>query len=230
MNYEAFFQLSYGLYIVSSKVDDNLNGYIGNTVFQVTAEPPTLAVSVNKKNLTHQFIEKSNLFSVCSLGQTVPTEIIQRFGYKSGNEINKFEDLDWESGKTGAPVLPSYSTAFFECRVIDHMDVGTHTIFIGKIVAAEKTGLEAPPLTYEYYRTVFKGMSPENAPTYIDKSKLNHEGEEMAGKKYTCSICRYEYDPEKGDPEHGIAPGTAFEDLPEDWVCPVCGAEKDKFE
>ena len=49
-------------------------------------------------------------------------------------------------------------------------------------------------------------------------------------QKYVCSVCRYEYNPEKGDPDNGIAPGTAFEDLPEDWVCPVCQVEKDMFE
>ena len=47
-------------------------------------------------------------------------------------------------------------------------------------------------------------------------------------KKYECP-CGYVYDPEVGDPDSGIAPGTAFEDLPEDWVCPVCGLSKDMF-
>jgi rubredoxin len=49
-------------------------------------------------------------------------------------------------------------------------------------------------------------------------------------KKYVCSVCGYVYDPAAGDPDGGIAPGTAFEDLPDGWVCPVCGASKDAFE
>ncbi|MBP8708171.1 MAG: rubredoxin [Caldisericia bacterium] len=49
-------------------------------------------------------------------------------------------------------------------------------------------------------------------------------------KKYKCTICGYVYDPEMGDPESNIKPGTAFEDLPENWVCPICGADKDQFE
>lgn len=49
-------------------------------------------------------------------------------------------------------------------------------------------------------------------------------------KKYTCTICNYVYDPKVGDPDNGIEPGIAFEDLPEDWVCPVCGAGKEDFE
>ena len=49
-------------------------------------------------------------------------------------------------------------------------------------------------------------------------------------KKYICTVCQWVYDPEVGDPESGIEPGTAFEDIPEDWVCPVCGVGKDMFE
>lgn len=49
-------------------------------------------------------------------------------------------------------------------------------------------------------------------------------------KKYRCTVCDWIYDPEKGDPEGGINPGTAFEDIPEDWVCPLCGVGKDEFE
>ena len=49
-------------------------------------------------------------------------------------------------------------------------------------------------------------------------------------KKYVCVVCDYVYDPEKGDPDGGILPGTAFEDIPEDWLCPVCGVGKEDFE
>ncbi|MEA3476528.1 MAG: rubredoxin [Candidatus Cloacimonadota bacterium] len=50
------------------------------------------------------------------------------------------------------------------------------------------------------------------------------------GKKYVCTVCGYVYDPEVGDPDSGIKPGTAFEDIPDDWVCPICGVGKDMFE
>lgn len=49
-------------------------------------------------------------------------------------------------------------------------------------------------------------------------------------KKYVCTVCDWVYDPKVGDPDGGIAPGTAFEDIPEDWVCPVCGVGKDMFD
>lgn len=52
----------------------------------------------------------------------------------------------------------------------------------------------------------------------------------IAMKKYECVVCGYVYDPEEGDPDNGIEPGTPFEDLPDDWICPDCGASKDDFE
>jgi rubredoxin len=55
-------------------------------------------------------------------------------------------------------------------------------------------------------------------------------GRRFRVEKWRCVVCGYIYDPEAGDPDSGIAPGTAFEDLPEDWVCPVCGAGKSEFE
>ena len=60
------------------------------------------------------------------------------------------------------------------------------------------------------------------------KSKIRNGGILMV--KYVCTVCGYVYDPEVGDPDSGVAPGTAFEDIPEDWVCPLCGAEKSDFE
>jgi rubredoxin len=93
---------------------------------------------------------------------------------------------------------------------------------------------KAKPLTYDYYHQIKKGISPKTAPTYIadnkkiENNKKRKESEKMA--KYECSVCGYIYDPEKGDPESGVNPGTPFKDLPDDWVCPICGAGKDEFE
>jgi rubredoxin len=104
-------------------------------------------------------------------------------------------------------------------------------MFIGEAVEAEVLDSTAPPLTYAYYRSVIKGLSPENAPTYTDKSKLGElEAKVEAGpKKYQCLICGHIYDPAEGDPTKNIPPGTAFEDLPDDWLCPICGVGKSEF-
>jgi rubredoxin len=65
----------------------------------------------------------------------------------------------------------------------------------------------------------------------MDSSKIEFIlKEDSLMNRYRCTICGYVYDPEKGDPDNGVKPKTRFEDLPSDWVCPVCGAEKDMFE
>ena len=108
------------------------------------------------------------------------------------------------------------------------------TLFIGKIVGAEVVS-EGKPLTYAHYHEIKKGKTPKKAATYIKESNSSSgadakEGKMAGSKKYKCTVCGYIYDPEKGDPDGGIDPGTEFADLPDDWVCPVCGVSKDQFE
>ena len=223
MDARAFRLVSYGLYIVTSKRGRELNGQIANTVFQVCAEPPVIAVCINKKNYTHKFIEESGVFAISILSKEAPMKLIGQFGFKSGRDIDKFENVNYKVGKTGAPLVTDFTVGFIEAEVMKSMEVGTHTLFVGKVVEASVLGREEP-LTYAYYHEIKGGRSPETAPTYIKSEEVNKVD------KYVCQICGYVYDPEKGDPDGGIAPGTAFEDIPDDWVCPVCGASKDQFE
>ncbi|RLB87513.1 MAG: High molecular weight rubredoxin [Deltaproteobacteria bacterium] len=228
MDPKALHKLSYGLYVICSKDDNKKNGQIANTVFQVTSEPQTIAVSINKQNLTHEYIDKSKIFTVSILSTETPTKFIGNFGFKSGRDIDKFQNVKFKLSKSHVPLTLDYTIACFEAKVINKIDVGTHTIFVGKVVDAEVLS-DDKPMTYEYYHQVKGGFSPKTAPTYssmVDKPK-NKEEKKM--EKYVCDVCGYVYDPEKGDPDNGIEPGTAFEDLPEDWVCPVCGAGKDQF-
>ena len=222
MDARAFRLVSYGLYIVTSKKGRELNGQIANTVFQVCAEPPMIAVCINKKNYTHKFIEESGVFAISILSKEAPMKLIGQFGFKSGRDIDKFENVNFKAGKTGAPLVTDFTVGFIEAEVMKSMEVGTHTLFVGKVVEASVLGREEP-LTYAYYHEIKGGRSPETAPTYIKSEEVNKVD------KYVCQICGYVYDPEKGDPDGGIAPGTAFEDIPDDWVCPVCGASKDQF-
>lgn len=231
MDSTTFYKISYGIYIVSSKKDNKLNGQIVNTVFQVTAEPPALAVSINKKNLTHECITASQAFTVSILAQDTPMDFIGIFGFKCGRDIDKFAGVDYQVGAaTGMPVVIGHAVGYFELECDRQVDVGTHTIFVGRVRDA-RTLTAAEPLTYAYYHQVKKGFASKNAPTYIDpkilKAQVKKEEGNMA--KYECTVCGYIYDPELGDPDSGIKPGTAFETLPKEWVCPVCGASLDKF-
>ncbi len=226
MNIKTLYKVSYGLYVVGSVKNEKYNGQIANTVFQITSEPPTIAVSINKSNLTHEFIKESKVFAVSILSKETPMRFIGHFGFKSGRDTDKFKDVKYKSGITGAPVVLEYTIAYLETEVTNMVDVGTHTIFIGKVVDAEILGT-GEPMTYAYYHEVKKGKSPKTAPTYIkEESKKETKGV----KKYRCKVCGYVYDPEKGDPDSGIVPGTPFDKLPDDWVCPMCGAGKEEFE
>ena len=227
MDPQAFYRLSYGLYIVSSKSDGKLNGQIANTVFQVSSQPPTLAVSINKQNLTHEFISKSGVFAVSILSQEASMKLIGLFGFKSGRDTDKFAQVQHKIGVTGAPIVLESTLAFVECKVVNSLDVGTHTIFIGEVVDADVLA-DGEPMTYAYYHKIKRGKAPKTAPTYIAEPQKAEESKKM--QKYRCTICGYIYDPEVGDPDAGIEPGTPFEELPEDWVCPICGAPKSDFE
>ncbi len=170
MDLNALHKLGYGMYIVGSYKDDKLNGQVANTVFQITSEPPTVAVSINKANLTHEYIESSRVFSASVLHQDTPLNYIGDFGFKSGRDVDKLKGIDYKIGETKAPVFLDHATAYLEAEVIQGVDLGTHTIFIGKIVAAEVLS-EDLCLTYDYYRQVKRGTTPKTAPSYIAGEK-----------------------------------------------------------
>jgi len=228
MDKKTLHKISYGLYIVSSKRGDRLNGQIANTVFQVCSDPVIIAVCINKENLTHKFISESKVYSVSILSEDTPMQLIGQFGFKSGRDIAKFDGTKHKVGKTGAPIVLDNSVAYIEAEVINSVDVETHTVFFGKVVEAEMLS-DAQPMTYDYYHKIKHGKVPKSAPTYIGETEEN-EGKGGKMNKYVCKVCGYVYDPETGDPDGGIKPGTDFEDIPDDWVCPVCGAGKSEFE
>jgi flavin reductase (DIM6/NTAB) family NADH-FMN oxidoreductase RutF/rubredoxin len=233
MDLKALNFASYGLYVICSKKGDKYNGQIVNTVFQVTAEPPAIAVSVNKGNLTHEYISDSRVFTASILSVDAPMTFIGNWGFKSGRDTNKFKDTNQRMGKTGVPIVLDYTIAFIEAEVEKSIDVGTHTIFVGRIVDCGMVS-EGQPMTYAYYHEVKRGKTPEKAATFQKQEDKKSAGEEPAADSnapiYRCTVCGYVYDPAKGDSDGGIEPGTAFKDLPDDWVCPVCGVGKDKFE
>jgi flavin reductase (DIM6/NTAB) family NADH-FMN oxidoreductase RutF/rubredoxin len=221
INFEALFKISYGLFIVSSGDKNRGNGYISNTVFQVTAEPAKFAACCSKNNFTADFIRNTGAFSVSVLHKDTAPEIFGRFGYKSGREIDKMEGMLVRYGETGVPIVMNDCIAFFECKVVQTVDVGTHLIFIGELIWSEIVDDKKEPITYIYYRQVKKGVAPKNAPTYLDKSKLEKSTTGIPAKKFKCPSCGYIYDEANEDKK--------FADLPDDWICPVCGTEKSDF-
>lgn len=165
MNTKALHLISYGLYVVSSKKGENINGQTANTVTQVSSEPPIISVCINKGNLTHEFIQDSGVFTASILAQDTPLSLIGHFGFKSGRDVNKFDGVNYKLGETGAPIVLDNTLAYLEAKVIKSVDVGTHTIFIGDLVDAEVLQ-EGEPMTYAYYHLVKRGTTPKTAPSY----------------------------------------------------------------
>lgn len=233
MNIEAFFKVSYGLYVIGAAYEGKRTGYVANTAFQVTAEPARFAISCSKDNYSIDIIRKSGAFSMSVLEKYESTEVIGLFGYKSAANVDKFLNTQYITGITGSPIVVDKCIAWFECEIEQEVVLDTHVIFIGKMVANALLDEAKEPLTYSFFRDVRKGLAPKNAPTYVKKEQEEEpqieEETSSGGDIYSCDLCGYEYDPAEGDPERGIPPGTAFEDLPDDWTCPVCDADKEDF-
>jgi len=221
---KAFYKLSYGLYVVSSAYEGKKNAQIANTVFQITSEPSMIAVSVNKQNLTHEYIEKSKMIGVSVLTYDTPMEFIGKFGFKSGRDTDKFSGTTFKLLESGIPIVLDNSVSYFELEVEKEIDVYTHTIFICRVKNAELF-IDGDPMTYKHYQDIKRGKSSKTTQTHTENIT-----DAKNGSKYSCSVCGYIYDPNAGDPDSGISAGTLFEDLPEDWTCPICGVSKDMFE
>jgi flavin reductase (DIM6/NTAB) family NADH-FMN oxidoreductase RutF/rubredoxin len=227
MDTKVFRKISYGVYLVTSHEGDRINGQAANVVMQVCSKPPLIAIAINKENLTHAFIKKSGVCAISILAQDAPPSLIGRFGFKSGREVDKFDGISYRLGTNGCPIIAEHTIGYLEGKVTKELDAGTHTIFIVEVMESQLFNDEEP-MTYAYYHDVKRGTTPKTAPTYVETK--NKREEEQGMKKYTCTVCGYIYDPEVGDPDNGIAPGTPFAKLPDDWTCPVCGAGKDQFE
>lgn len=211
MNKNAFRQLSYGVYVVSTWDNGRPTGCTANSAMQITSEPATIAVSINHDNYTNKCIQESGRFAISILGENSAPSTIGVFGFKSGRDHNKFDEVEM-AVKGYMPVIAD-ACAYITCEVVDKMETSTHTVFLGKVLDADMLK-EDDPMTYAYYHNVIKGKSPKNAPTYIAEETV----EAPTKEKYVCSVCGYEYDGE-----------VPFEELPEDYKCPVCKQPKSVF-
>ena len=218
MNTFALTKLSYGMYILTTLDGDRPVGCTINTSTQITSEPTTIMISVNKNNYTNECIKKTGKFALSILSEKSDSVLIGGFGFRSSRDNNKFENVSYEM-KEGLPIIKA-ANAYLICKVVNTLEVYTHTIFIGELIDADIFDNEANSMTYAYYHNVVKGKTPSNASTanaYKEENK--EEKKEEVKAVYRCKTCGFEY---KGS--------VPFEDLPSDWVCPICGEPKSNFE
>ena len=185
----ALFRIGYGLYVVTSNDGKRDNGLIVNTVSQVSDSPNLIAVNINKQNYSYHVIKQTGKMNVNCLSVDAPFSVFENFGFRSGRNTDKFENIDIVRSDNGLAILPRYINAAFSLKVEQVVDLGTHGMFICSVTEARVIS-DRETMTYSYY---FENVKPKPA---------------TEGKKgYVCKICGYVYE---GD------------ELPEDFICPLC--------
>ncbi len=203
MDPKAMYKLSYGLFVLTAKDDRKLNGCIINTAIQAASDPNTLSICVNKANFTHDVVMNSGKFNVSILSQKADFSIFKHFGFQTGKNVDKFAGFtDCKEAANGLPYITKGTNAFISAEVFQTVDLGSHTMFIGKITDMEVLD-DAPSTTYEYYQNNIKPKPQAVAKTEDGKIV------------WRCRICGYEY---VGD------------ELPADFICPICKHPASDFE
>lgn len=213
MDFNALRDLTYGMYIISTEYNGRNVGCFVNTVTQITAVNPIISVSVNKDNYTNEALKNVKKFAVSILSENTNSKVIGEFGFFSSRDKDKFSNIEYKKVDE-LPVVNEETCGYLICEVIDVVDAETHDIFIARVNNAVKVN-DYIPMTYKYYHEVIKGKAPKTAPTWVEE-KQNNEG------KYRCKICGHIYDE--------VKEGVKFNELSDDWVCPMCGVGKDMFE
>lgn len=219
MDITVLFKLTYGLYVVGAFDNERPVGCIINTCFQVTSQNPILAVSLNKNNYTLDAIRRSRRFSLSILAEDSDATVIGGFGFRSSRDCDKYEDYGYTTVE-GAPLVNGKFAGRLILEALNFVDNETHVVVLARLVETVKG--EGTPMTYDYYHRVIKGKAPKNAPTYVAPEAAAQAEEKPAPAtdntkhEYQCIICGHIVEAEGN--------------LPDDYVCPLCKATKDKFE
>ncbi|MBR2044153.1 MAG: flavin reductase [Clostridia bacterium] len=205
MNEKALNNISYGLFVLSARQGDKDNGCIINTAQQVTVSPLRISITLNKNNLTHSMIEATGEFNLSVLNESAAFDTFTVFGFKSGRETEKFT-LDAKRSENGIAYVDGVANTVISARVINSVDLGTHTLFIADVTETVTLN-DIPSATYVYYH---KNIKPKP------------QAQKSEGKKWVCTICGFIYDDAKEK--------IPFEQLPDNWTCPLCLHPKSDFE
>ncbi len=193
----ALFNIGYGLYVVTSNDGARDNGLIVNAVTQVTNTPNRVAVTINKMNYSHDVIKNTGVMNVNCLSTEAPFAVFEKFGFRSGRDVDKFEGCSPMRSDNGLVYLPKYINSFMSLQVSQYVDLGTHGMFICDVTEARVIS-KTETMTYTYYQNNVK-------------PKPKSDGK----KGFVCKVCGYIYE---GD------------ELPEDFICPLCKHGASDFE
>lgn len=204
MDKKIFRDISYGMYVVTTSSERNV-GCIINTLTQITSENPIISISLNKDNYTNQVIKEVKKFAVSIISEKTNPNLIATFGFQTSKENDKFKNFKYEY-IDNLPVIKEETTGYLICEVTEIIDCQTHDIFVAKVINTNKEN-DNIPMTYKYYHEVIKGKAPKKAPTFIEE--VSSDNKEI----YVCDICGY----------------THEGPVPDDFICPICGADASHF-
>ena len=203
MNTKAMYALSYGLFVVSTKVGDKDNGCITNTAIQVTSDPNQIALAVNRANYTNELMKEAGIFNISVISEEADFELFKRFGFQSGRDVDKYAGFaDYERSANGLTYVTKGTNAFLSAKITQQVELSSHTLFIAQVTDMDVLS-DAASATYAYYQSNIKPQ-----PEAVGQTKT---GETI----WRCKICGYEY---------------VGEDLPDDFICPICKHPKADFE
>ena len=207
MDNKAMFKLSYGLFVLTAKAGDKMNGCITNTAIQVASAPNQISFAVNKANYTHEMLIGAKAANISVISEAADFELFKHFGFQSGRDVDKFANFsEYKLAENGIPYITKGTNAYFSIDIKQTVDLGSHTLFIGEPTVMEVLS-DAASATYGYYQSNIK---PKQEAKSADTDKLP-EGMH----KWRCKICGYEY---------------VGETLPDDYICPVCKHPASDFE
>ena len=203
MDMKAMYKLSYGLFVLTAKRGEKDNGCITNTAIQVTSEPNRISIAVNKANYTHDMVLETGKFNVSIISEKADFDLFKHFGFQSGRDVDKFADFtDCARAENGIFYITKGTNAVISAEVEQCIDLGSHTLFIAKVT--DLMVLDAgSSATYEYYQNNIK-PKPQAVGTTPTGQTI-----------WRCRICGYEY---------------VGEELPEDFICPLCKHPASDFE
>lgn len=200
MNLDALFKISHGVYLTGARdAQDRLIGSCIDAVMVVEAEPAQIMVSLNKQSYTAETVLKSRNLSLSVLSEETPDSLIQVFGTQTSRSVDKWDGQDYRLIADALPVL-NQAVAVMALRVVQTWETKGHYVLLCDVVQIEP-------------------QSMKKALTYSDYQDRKRKEKKMSDtKKWVCSVCGYVYEGE-----------VPFEELPEDWVCPLCGEPKSVF-
>jgi flavin reductase (DIM6/NTAB) family NADH-FMN oxidoreductase RutF len=143
----AFTALVHGVYVVTTRLGEKINGMTAAWVSQVSLHPLLVMVSIAPPRYSHTLIKESGIFAINVL-TSEQSELAKRFGYKSGRKVDKFAGLDYVTAATGAPILPQ-AHAYLDLKLVHTYAAGDHTLFVGEVVAAKILHPQSHPLVFK---------------------------------------------------------------------------------